>query len=269
MVEGVSGLLSISPPWNRPVYEPSKRRLSWPNGAVGTPFNATEPNQLRGPQFDFAWADELAKWRYAQETWDQLQFGLRLGDNPRAVVTTTPKPIALVRDLIADPLTVLTTGRTLDNASNLAAKFLKRITDRYGGTRLGRQELEAEILDDVPGALWTRAMIDAAVKPVTLPDMSRVVVGVDPSGSSGKDEGGNDIGIIVAGKGVDGRGYVLADYTCDLSPAGWGRRAVEAYRMCRRLQQGSQPGADRRALRAAQGVHGEVRRARTLAGSNS
>lgn len=232
LVEGPSGILAISPPWNKPAYEPSKRRLTWPNGAVATLFNAVEPDQLRGPQFDAAWADEVAKWRYVQETWDQLQFGLRLepkgGGRPRQVVTTTPRPIPLVRALIADPLTVVTRGRTLDNARNLAPAFLKAITDRYGGTRLGRQELDAEILDDVPGALWTRAMIDAAREPRPIPDMARIVVAVDPSGTSGSDEG-DDIGIVVAGKGVDGRGYVLADCTCKLSPAGWGRRSVEAY----------------------------------------
>jgi phage terminase large subunit-like protein len=164
IVEGESGILAISPPSSRPLYEPSKRRLTWPNGAIATLFNAVEPDQLRGPQFDLAWSDELAKWRYAQETWDQLQFGLRLGRNPRQIVTTTPRPIPLVKDLIAETSTVITRGRTLDNAANLAAKFLKTITDRYGGTRLGRQELDAEILDDFPGALWTRAALDDARK---------------------------------------------------------------------------------------------------------
>ena len=228
MVEGNSGLLSVSPPWMKPTYEPSKRRLTWPNGAVATLFNATEPDQLRGPQFDAAWCDEPAKWRYAQETWDQLQFGLRLGTAPRVVLTTTPRPIPLVKSIIADPRTVVTRGRTLDNANNLAPTFIKAVQDRYGGTRLGRQELDAEILDDVPGALWTRAMFDDH-RQCDAPQMQRVVVAVDPSGNNGDDDRADEIGIVVAGKGVDGRGYLLGDYSCSLSPDGWGRRAVEAY----------------------------------------
>lgn len=228
MVEGNSGIIAVSPPWNKPLYEPSKRRLTWPNGAIATLFNAVEPDQLRGPQFDLAWADELAKWRYAQETWDQLQFGLRLGDNPRQIVTTTPRPIPLVRALMKDPRVFVTKGRTLDNAANLAGSFLNAIAERYGGTRLGRQELDAEILDDVPGALWTRAMLDGArVKEV--PQLRRVVVAVDPSGSDGKSENADSIGIVAAGLGIDGNAYVLADRTCSLSPDGWGKQAVRAY----------------------------------------
>lgn len=233
MVEGPSGLLAIAPPWNRPHYEPSKRRVTWENGAVATLFNAVEPDQLRGPQFDAAWADEIAKWRYAQETWDQLQFGLRLetktGAVPRQVVTTTPRPIPLVRALIKDQSTVLTRGRTSDNAANLSASFIKAIRERYEGTRLGRQELEAEILDDVPGALWLRDALEVeGFRLKQAPELQRVVVAVDPSGSNGKDDG-DEIGIVVAGKGVDGRAYVLADRTIAASPEGWGRRAVEAY----------------------------------------
>lgn len=233
MVEGPSGILKISKPWGgeKPIYEPSKRRLTWPNGAVATLFNATEPDQLRGPAFDLAWSDELAKWSYAQETWDQLQFGLREGSRPRQLITTTPRPIPLVRALMKDPSTVVTRGRTLDNAANLAPPFLKTVVDRYGGTRLGRQELDAEILDDVPGALWTRAMLDAnRISDSEKPNLQRVVVAVDPSGSGGDEDGADDIGIVVAGRGINGLAYVLADYTCSLSPEGWGRRAVEAYR---------------------------------------
>lgn len=231
IVEGESGILRSSPPWNRPEYEPSKRRLTWPNGAMATLYNGTEPDQLRGPQHDAAWVDELAKYRLAQETWDQLQFGLRLGVRPVAIVTTTPRSIPLIKALAKSAATIVTRGRTKDNAANLAASFIASIEDRYAGTRLGRQELEAEILDDVPGALWTRAIIDAAQWPKDreLPRMSRVVVAVDPSGTKG-DGGGDDIGIVVAGLGVDGRGYVLADRTCQLPPAGWARRAIEAYR---------------------------------------
>lgn len=225
-----SGILQVHPRDFRPIYEPSKRRLTWPNGAIATLYNATEPDQLRGPQHDAAWCDELAKWQRAQDTWDQLQFGLRLGDHPRVVVTTTPRPIPLVKEIIAHPHTVVTRGSTLANAANLPVSFVQSIQERYAGTRLGRQELDAEILDDVPGALWTRTMLDAARRKVALPDMQRIVVAIDPSGTQGEDDEGDDIGIIVAGKGVDARGYVLADRSCKLSPAGWGRRAVQAYR---------------------------------------
>lgn len=228
LVEGESGILAISPPWFKPLYEPSKRRLTWPNGAVGTLYNGTEPDQLRGPQHDAAWVDELAKYASAQETWDQLQFGLRLGDNPKQVVTTTPRPIPLIRKLLKDSRTVVTRGRTMDNSANLAASFVRTITERYAGTRLGRQELNAELLDDVPGALWTRAMIDLAAPNGRIPDMARIVVAVDPSGTDGGEKG-DEIGIVIAGRGVDGRAYVLADWSCRLSPDGWGRRVVDAY----------------------------------------
>lgn len=229
LVEGDSGLLAVHPPDFRPLYEPSKRRLTWPNGAVATLYNATEPDQLRGPQHDAAWCDELAKWQYARESWDQLQFGLRLGDNPRQTITTTPRPIPLLREVMADPRTVVTRGSTIDNAANLAVSFMEQITTRYAGTRLGRQELEAEILDDVPGALWTRAVLDANRVPADkLPEMARVVVAIDPSGTDGDDEG-DEIGIVVAGRGVDGRGYVMEDVTCKLSPDGWARMAITAY----------------------------------------
>jgi predicted phage terminase large subunit-like protein len=229
LVEGESGLLAVHPKAFRPMYEPSKRRLTWPNGAVASLFNATEPDQLRGPQFDAAWCDELAKWQYAQETWDMLQFGLRLGDKPRQVVTTTPRPIPLVRAILASPSTVATRGSTYDNAANLAAGFLDAVRLRYEGTRLGRQELNAEILDDFPGALWASEMLDAANAKVSIPDMQRVVIAVDPSGVGSSEDTGDWIGIVAVGKGVDSRCYVLGDYSCKLSPAGWGRRAIEAY----------------------------------------
>lgn len=237
MVEGESGLLSIcwagdrandGSPLGRPSYEPSKRRLTWANGAVATMFSAEEPERLRGPQAGILWADELAAWKYLKETWDMAMFGLRLGSRPRTCVTTTPKPSKTLKAIMKDPRTVITRGSTFDNAGNLAPTFLDTIKAKYEGTRLGRQELNAEMLDDVPGALWTRDMIDAAqVRKV--PDMQRIVVAVDPSGTAGDTDEGDDIGIVVAGKGVDGRGYVLADRTCKLSPDGWGRRAVAAY----------------------------------------
>jgi predicted phage terminase large subunit-like protein len=236
MVEGDSGILSVC--WEgdrdhrgqitgRPVYEPSKRRLTWANGAMATTYSADEPDRLRGPQHSRGWCDEIAAWNYAQEAWDMFMFGLRLGDDPRAMVTTTPRPIPLLRQIMASPTTKITRGSTYSNRANLAASFLDKIVTRYEGTRLGRQELQGEMLDDVPGALWTRAMIDAAKASHTVPDMQRVVVAIDPSGTAGEDDDGDSVGIVAAGKGVDGLAYVLADRTCKLSPAGWGRRAVQ------------------------------------------
>ena len=237
IVEGDSGILACHPKDFRPTYEPSKRRLTWPNGAIATIYSATEPDQLRGPQHDAAWADELAKWAKAQDVWDQIQFGLRLGQRPRAIVTTTPRPIPLLNRLINDPKTVVTKGRTEDNRANLAEPFLEAIYRKYKGTRLGRQELEAEILEDLEGALWVRSFFDPApesgyrgrVNKGDLPDLVRVVVAVDPSGARNASEGGDYIGIIVMGLGPDGHGYVLADRSVKDGPAGWGRAATEAY----------------------------------------
>lgn len=228
LVEGESGILAVHPKDFRPLYEPSKRRLTWPNGAVGTLYNATEPDQLRGPQHSAAWCDELAKWQYARETWDQLQFGLRLGEHPQVCITTTPRPIPVIKEIMADAKTVTTRGSTIDNKANLAESFMAQIVAKYEGTRLGRQELHAEILDDVPGALWTRAMLDVAVC-TDHPELSRVVVAIDPSGTNGNDEGHDSVGIVIAGRGIDGRCYVLADESCNLSPDGWARRAITAY----------------------------------------
>ena len=229
MVEGDSGIMGVHPKAFRPIYEPSKRRLTWPNGAVGTLYNATEPDQLRGPQHDLGWCDELAKWRYAQETWDQMSFGLRLGSKPRAIITTTPRPLPIIKKLIADDRTFVTRGSTYDNRDNRAGSFLKSIEEKYEGTRLGRQEISAEVLDDAPGALWSRTILDEKrVKPADLPDMQRVVVAIDPAASA-DDEGNAETGIICAGLGVDGRGYVLDDQSCRLSPLGWARRALATY----------------------------------------
>jgi phage terminase large subunit-like protein len=152
---------------------------------------------------------------------------MRKGDDPRVFVTTTPRPIPVLREIIADPSTVITRGKTMDNAANLAPSFMKAVIGRYAGTRLGRQELDAEMLDDVPGALWTRTMLDAT-RINAQPDCRRIVVAVDPSGTGGVD-GGDDVGIVIAGLGIDGRGYVLGDWSCNLSPDGWGRRVGEAY----------------------------------------
>ncbi len=227
------GCLTIHPADFRPKFERSKRRLIWPNGAVALLYNATEPDQLRGPQHDAAWCDELAKWHYARETWDMLQFGLRLGEQPRQVITTTPRPIPLIREFVAreGQGVAVTRGSTYDNRANLAAGFFKSIVKRYEGTRLGRQELNAEVLDDIPGALWTRAMLDdTRVRPSALSRMQRIVIGVDPAAkpSAGGDRT-SETGIVVAGLGEDGRGYVLDDLSCRLSPAGWARKVAAAF----------------------------------------
>lgn len=237
MVEGESGLLAVC--WagdksangemlGRPSYEPSKRRVTWANGAVATLFSAEEPERLRGPQHEAMWCDELAAWKYLRETWDMAMFGLRLGNDPRTIITTTPKPLPLIKEIIKDTTTVVTKGSTFDNSGNLAPKFLKTIKDKYEGSRLGRQELEAEILDDLPGALWSRTEIDKH-RVMSVPELQRVVIAIDPSGTKGASDDGDSIGIVAAGKGIDGRCYVLADRSCKLSPAGWGKRAVQAY----------------------------------------
>jgi predicted phage terminase large subunit-like protein len=228
VVEGDSGLLAISDPRFKPIYEPSKRRITWPNGAIATLYSADEPERLRGPQHDLAWCDELCAWKYP-EAWDMLKFGLRLGSDPRVVVTTTPKPTNLIRELAKSPDTHLTKGTTYDNSANLAATFIKDIKDKYEGTRLGRQELYAEILDDVPGALWNRKMLDdLRVKKDAVPEIIRMVVAIDPAVTSG--ENADETGIIVAGKGADGKGYVFDDFTLQDSPERWARQAIEAYR---------------------------------------
>lgn len=237
LVEGPSGILETHPKDFRPSYEPSKRRLTWPNGATATIYNATEPDQLRGPQHEAAWCDELAKWAYARETWDQLQFGLRLGRMPRSIVTTTPRPIPVLKEILGEDGTFVTKGSTLDNRDNLNRKFLERIQKKHSGTRLGRQELDAEILDDLPGALWVRSMFDppdgspirGRVRAEKLPELVRVVVAVDPSGTNGKSDDGDSIGIVVAGVDEAGHGYVLADRSLKEGPNGWARAAIRAY----------------------------------------
>ena len=228
MVNGPSGLLSLD--WGRgaqPTWIGSKRRLELPNGAVALAFSSEDPQSLRGPQFEIAWCDELAKWRYAEATWDMLQFGLRLGERPQQVVTTTPRPIPLVKRLLADPDTVTTRARTFDNRQNLAKAFMTKIVARYEGTRLGRQELDAELIEERTDALWHRAEIEACRVSVA-PELRRIVVAVDPPASSG--EGSDACGIVAAGLGPEGISYVLADATAErISPARWAKRAVDLF----------------------------------------
>ena len=231
MVFGESGINSVFPPHQRPRITKKPVRVEFHTGAVAFGYNATEPDQLRGPQFDCAWGDELAKWRYARETWDQLQFGLRLGKRPRQIVTTTPRPIPILKEILAASTTVVTRGVTTDNRANLAPSFIQSIVDKYAGTRLGRQELSAEILDDVPDALWTRAALDRDRRtPDQVPPLRRVVVAVDPAAKKNDiPEDGAATGIVVAGVGDDNRGYVLDDATCRESPMGWARKAIACF----------------------------------------
>lgn len=226
MIEGQSGLIEISPPWDKPVYQPSKRRVTWNNGAMALIFSGANPEQLRGPQHEKAWCDEIFAWQYPQETWDMLMFGLRLGDNPQVVVTSTPKPSKLIKSIRAKPTTHITMGTTYENRANLAASFMTEVVSMYEGTRLGRQELNAEILDDNPNALWTRSILDdtRVIKP---PSMKRIVVAVDPSATSSEDA--NETGIIVCGLGSDNEGYTLEDCTIKGTPAVWGAAAIAAY----------------------------------------
>ena len=228
MIEGVSGLLSVHARAERPHWMPVRRRLEWKNGAVAQIFSAEEPESLRGPQFDAAWCDELCKWRYAEETFDMLQFGLRLGLQPRQVITTTPRPIALLKRLIADPSTALSKMPTRDNAYNLAPTFLQSVVERYAGTRLGRQELDGEIVEQIEGSLFPRVLLEAA-HVQEAPALQRIVVAIDPPASAR--DGANACGIVAAGSGVDDRIYVLADESAaGLSPLEWAGRAIALYR---------------------------------------
>jgi phage terminase large subunit-like protein len=226
MVEGESGLLSVFPSRERPVYKAALRRVVWPNGAMATLFSADEPDRLRGPQHDGAWCDELGSWRYP-EAWDMLMFGLRLGINPRVVITTTPRPTKLIRELATDPGIVKSYGTTYDNRANLAPTFFTQIVKKYEGTRLGRQELEAALLEDVPGALWNHSLIDEH-RASSVVDLSRVVVAIDPAVTSGEDA--DETGIIVAGKHAGGDGWVLGDYSGRYAPIEWAKRAIRAFR---------------------------------------
>jgi phage terminase large subunit-like protein len=225
MVEGESGILAISPFWDRPRFEPSNRRLTWANGAIATLYSAAEPERLRGPQHDAAWCDEFGSWRHP-EAWDMLMFGLRLGRDPRVVVTTTPRPTALLRGLLQDPAVVVTRGTTYENRANLAGDFIGRIIRRYEGTPLGRQEIDAELLDEIPGALWTRSLIETARLRIA-PELARIVVAIDPAASSSVEA--DETGIIVAGRDLMGHGWVLADLSGRYCPLDWARTAVAAY----------------------------------------
>jgi len=226
MIEvGESSIMKCSPPWFMPKYEPSKRRLTWPNGAVAVAFSGDEPDQLRGPEHDTVWMDELAKFKYPQQTWDMMEFGLRVGPDPKVCVTTTPRPIPIIKQLVSDPDTVDVTGASYENAENLSPSYKRRILKKYEGTHLGRQEIHGEILDDVEGALWTRDLLESS-RLAEHPELARIAVGVDPAASTGH------TGIVVVGitpyQG-EWHGYTLDDQTIQGSPAQWGLQAVAAY----------------------------------------
>jgi phage terminase large subunit-like protein len=228
MIEGVSGILSVHPHHERPVWMPSRKRLEWYNGAVAQVFSAEDPESLRGPQFSCAWSDEMAKWRYAEATFDMLQFGLRLGSQPRQMITTTPRPTALLKRLMGDPTTVTTRAATVSNAFNLAPTFLQSVMSRYAGTRLGRQELDGEIIEDRPDALWSRGLLEQC-RVREAPPLQRIVVAVDPPVSSGKRA--DSCGIVAAGISDSGIVYVLADDTVSsVTPTAWANKAIALWR---------------------------------------
>lgn len=243
MVEGESGLLSAFPDWERPLYEPSKRRITFPNGAIANTYSADEPDQMRGPQSDLVWGDEVAAWRY-QDSYDQVSFGNRLGNRPLMILTTTPRPNKLMRELAADAIDIeeylktnrmrgktvlMTRGSTYENAANVAPKFIQRIRNKYEGTRLGRQEIDAQLLTDTPGALWKLDLIEK-YRVGEHPTLKRIVVAIDPPGRDNSDkEDGAEAGIIVAGIANNEHGYVLEDKSMYGSPAEWGREALNLY----------------------------------------
>ena len=234
MVNGESGILAVCPPWNRPNWEPTKRRLTWPNGAMAFVFSSCEPDQLRGPQFDAAWCDELASWQYPQLTWDNLAFGLRLGPSPKCVVTTTPKPIDIVRELANRDDVTLTTGSSYDNSRNLPPGYIDAIRRRYEGTSAGQQEIYARLLKEAEGALWKREWIDdhRIDDAPNGGDIQVKVVAIDPAVTFNPRRS-DETGIIVAG--VNGgpmldrekRYWVLEDASGIMTPDAWARRAVE------------------------------------------
>ncbi len=231
MIFGDSGILACSPPDRRPKWKATERKLVWPNGAEAQAFSAHDPEGLRGPQFDGAWVDELAKWKKAGDTWDMLQFALRLGEAPQVCVTTTPRNVGVLKDLLASPSTVTTHAPTEANRANLAASFLDEVRARYAGTRLGRQELDGVLMADAEGALWTGEGLEG-LQCALVPVLDRIVVAVDPSVSSG--DKADACGIVVVGAVLQGppqewKAYVLADCTVQgVGPAGWAKAAIAA-----------------------------------------
>ncbi|QEW19785.1 hypothetical protein LA6_001975 [Marinibacterium anthonyi] len=228
MIFGDSGIMACSPPDRRPEWKAGERKLIWHNGAEAQAFSAHDPEGLRGPQFDGAWVDELAKWKKGEETWDMLQFALRLGDDPRVCVTTTPRNVLVLKRLLETPSTVVTHAPTEANRANLAASFLEEVRARYEGSRLGRQELDGALLEDAEGALWTGAILDEAYIE-RVPELDRVVVALDPSVGGSDACGIVAVGAVTRGEPRDWRAYVLGDCTVEgVSPTGWARAAIAA-----------------------------------------
>lgn len=226
MIEGPAGILAVSPPWDKPKYSSSLRKVTWNNGSYALIFTADEPDRARGPQCYAAWCDELASWRYAQDTWDNMMMGLRMGDHPRVVVTTTPRPTKLIKELVKSPYTHVTSGSTYENAENLPQSYFQTILSKYEGTRLGRQELMAEILEDIEGALWKMSDIeDCRVKKT--PDLIRLAVAIDPAVTSTKDS--DETGIIAGGMDAEGHIYILEDGSGILTPQSWASKAIGMY----------------------------------------
>lgn len=232
MVFGDSGILAVSPPDRRPKWEATRRRLVWPNGATATAYSASDPEALRGPQFDGAWCDELGKWKRAHDTWDMLQFALRLGNDPKQCITTTPRNTDILKTILALPSTVTTHAATEANSANLAASFLEDVRARYAGTRLGRQELDGVMLDSVEGALWTPDMLDT-VQCDTIPDLDRIVIAIDPPVSATKRSdacGMSVVGLVQKGPPQHWKAYVIEDATLSaLSPTQWAAHAIERF----------------------------------------
>jgi len=238
MVEGDSGLLNVC--WEGdetyrgkhigyPVWSPTNNSLTWENGAKAVFFSAEDPERLRGPQAYSAWCDELCAWRNAQDTWDMMMFGLRLGRHPKVFVTTTPKTTKLIRNILGDEKTVMSKGSTYDNAANLAGTFLDAVRKTYEGTRLGRQELYAEILDEASGALWNRGLLaKCEIDKDEVPTLNRIVVAIDPAVTANAES--DMTGIIVAGVDVNGTAYVLEDHTGRYTPQQWASKAIQLYR---------------------------------------
>lgn len=225
MVEGESGILEVSGGPERPRFEPSLDRLVWPNGTIATLYSAAEPNGLRGASHHLAWADEIAKWKAGEAAWDNLMLGLRLGDYPRVIATTTPRPVPLLKRLLTDRNVAVSRGRTRDNYAHLPRAFIAATESAYGGKRLGRQELDGELIEEVEDSLWPRALIELC-RVNTLPVLKRIVIAVDPPAGAGA--GSDACGIVVAGLGADDRGYVLADGSVQgLRPEGWARKVAD------------------------------------------
>lgn len=224
MIEGESGLLSVSPPWENVAYEPSRRQLSWPNGVMASVYSASSYTHLRGPQFDAAWIDELAKFPHPQEAWDQLMMALRLGKNPKIIITTTPRPLPLLKKIMERPDVIVTRGTTFENQSHLAPNYVQEMKRNYEGTRLGAQELEGHVVEEGQSGLWNASMIRYSPE---VPPLIRIIVAIDPAVTHG--EKSDETGIVVAGVDAHGNGYVIEDLSGRMSPSQWIHTAVEAY----------------------------------------